>query len=192
MQPNYPLFYAFHFYLFGLVAIVSSLVFVTRKSPVSAALWLVVTMFSLAALYVMLDAHFVGAIQVLVYAGAIMVVFLFVVMLLNLGHAEEIADARGRAGTVIAGFLGLALLAMLASVWDAQHGGMARAFFVRPEFAAEQLATRNAVGAVAEPLFREQLLAFELTSVLLLVAICGAVVVGKRRDDRALEGTSHG
>jgi NADH-quinone oxidoreductase subunit J len=182
MQPSYPLFYAFHFYLFGLVAIVASLVFVTRKSPVSAALWLVITMFSLAALYVMLDAHFIGAIQVLVYAGAIMVVFLFVVMLLNLGHPEDIADARGRGGKLAAGFIGLALLAMLASVWDARLGGMARELFVRPEFAGEQLAARNAVGAIAEPLFREQLLAFELTSVLLLVAICGAVVIGKRRE----------
>ena len=74
----------------------SALLFVTRKSPVAAALWLVNTMFCLAALYVMLDAQFIGAIQVLVYAGAIMVVFLFVIMLLNLGHAAEI-DRRARA-----------------------------------------------------------------------------------------------
>src|SRR3954469_19415514 len=83
-----PLGYTFHFYLFGLFAIVSALLFVTRKSPVAAALWLVNTMFSLAALYVLLDAQFIGAIQVLVYAGAIMVVFLFVIMLLNLGHGD--------------------------------------------------------------------------------------------------------
>ena len=80
------LFYAFTFYLFGLVAIASAIAFVTRKSPVAAAMWLVNVMFSLAALYVMLDAQFIGAIQVLVYTGAIMVVFLFVIMLLNLGH----------------------------------------------------------------------------------------------------------
>ena len=82
---EYPLFYVFHFYLFGIIAIASALAFVTRKSPVAAALWLVNTMFSLAALYVLLDAHFIGAIQVLVYAGAIMVVFLFVIMLLTSG-----------------------------------------------------------------------------------------------------------
>src|SRR5881227_3778883 len=86
-----PLFYTFHFYLFGLISIGSALLFVTRKSPVAAALWLVNTMFCLAALYVLLDAQFIGAIQVLVYAGAIMVVFLFVIMLLNLGQSE-IAD----------------------------------------------------------------------------------------------------
>src|SRR5437667_9230862 len=62
------LFYTFHFYLFGLVAIVSALLFVTRKSPVAAALWLVNTMFCLAALYVLLDAQFIGAIQVISYA----------------------------------------------------------------------------------------------------------------------------
>src|SRR5918994_6855660 len=95
-MPNF--FYQVHFYLFGLIAVASAVAFVTRKSPVAAALWLVNTMFALAALYVMLDAHFVGVIQVLVYAGAIMVVFLFVVMLLNLGQAAELSDVRSRRG----------------------------------------------------------------------------------------------
>ena len=67
----------------------------TRKSPVAAALWLVNTMFCLAALYVLLDAQFIGAIQVLVYAGAIMVVFLFVIMLLNLGQRRRVATCAG-------------------------------------------------------------------------------------------------
>ena len=66
----------------------------TRKSPVAAALWLVNTMFCLAALYVLLDAQFIGVIQVLVYAGAIMVVFLFVIMLLNLGHVPGSGDIQ--------------------------------------------------------------------------------------------------
>src|SRR4051812_33584315 len=105
-----PLLYTFHFYLFGLIAIVSALLFVTRKSPVSAALWLVNTMFSLAALYVLLDAQFIGAIQVLVYAGAIMVVFLFVIMLLNLGKGEA-GDIRGLRWKLAGGAVGLALLA---------------------------------------------------------------------------------
>src|SRR5436190_1257810 len=110
-QGDFPLFYAFHFYLFGIVAIVSALLFVTRKSPVAAALWLVNTMFCLAALYILLDAQFIGAIQVLVYAGAIMVVFLFVIMLLNLGHPSELADARSLGWKLAAGFVGLALIA---------------------------------------------------------------------------------
>ena len=71
----------------------------TRKSPVAAALWLVNTMFCLAALYVMLDAQFIGAIQVLVYAGAIMVVFLFVIMLLNLGQGRHRLTRAASAGS---------------------------------------------------------------------------------------------
>ncbi len=176
------LVYQFHFYLFGLLAIVCSLLFVTRKSPVAAALWLVNTMFCLAALYVMLDAQFVGAIQVLVYAGAIMVVFLFVVMLLNLGDASHVGDARTGLWKGAAGLAGLALLSLLASRLDVEYP----ASLVIPEAVQQQdLANRNAVGVIAEPLFREQILAFELTSVLLLVAIIGAVVVGRRRDTRA-------
>src|SRR3712207_6664945 len=113
MEQGYPLFYTFHFYLFGILAVGSALLFVTRKSPVTAALWLVSTMFSLSAMYVMLDAHFIGAIQVLVYAGAIMVVFLFVIMLLNLGRPAEIADVRGRGWRLAAGAVGLAILAQI-------------------------------------------------------------------------------
>src|SRR5256714_3748817 len=110
MQPNLPLFYTLNFYVFGIVAIVAALLFVTRKSPVAAALWLVNTMFSLAALYVLLDAQFIGAIQVLVYAGAIMVVFLFVIMLLNLGRGD-VTDVRGLGWKLLAGAVSVALLA---------------------------------------------------------------------------------
>src|SRR5690242_21818750 len=110
------LVYTFHFYLFGLIAIASAVAFVTRKSPVAAALWLVVTMFCLAALYVMLDAQFIGAMQVLVYAGAIMVVFLFVIMLLNLGHPSELVDARGLWGKLLAAVVGIALVGEIAVV----------------------------------------------------------------------------
>src|SRR5439155_21742380 len=81
------------FYLFATVAVVSACLCILQRNPVSAALWLVSTMFSLAAIYVLLDAEFIAAIQVLVYAGAVMVLFLFVIMLLNLGHASS--DIRG-------------------------------------------------------------------------------------------------
>jgi NADH-quinone oxidoreductase subunit J len=171
-------FYRLHFYLFGLIAIASALAFVTRKSPVAAALWLVNTMFSLAALYVMMDAHFIGAIQVLVYAGAIMVVFLFVVMLLNLGHPDEVSDLRGRWGRLAAGLLGLAMLAQVMAMARTQ----VPASLLQNDFArADEVKDLNAVSAIAKPLFNEHLLAFELTSLVLLVAIVGAVVLGKRR-----------
>ena len=182
MQEHYPLFYTFHFYLFGVIAIASAITFVTRKSPVAAALWLVNTMFSLAALYVMLDGQFIGVMQVLVYAGAIMVVFLFVVMLLNLGHPSEIADARGKWPVFVAALIGIVLIAQLAAVSGTR---IAPEFSVPAGFASTEMQKYGAVGSVARPLFNEYLLAFELTSVLLLVAIAGAVVLGRRRDGDA-------
>ena len=174
-----PLFYTFHFYLFGIIAVVSAILFVTRKSPVAAALWLVNVMFSLAALYVMLDAQFIGAIQVLVYAGAIMVVFLFVIMLLNLGHPSEIADTRGLPWKMAAGLVGVALLAMIFSMTRAR---LPESLRLPAGYTAQQIATTGAITPIAGPLFNEYLLAFEITSVLLLAAIIGAVALARRRD----------
>ena len=77
------------FWAFAGLAVVSALSCITRRSPVASALWLVVTLFSLAALFVLLDAQFIAVLQVLVYAGAIMVLFLFVIMYLNLQHDIE-------------------------------------------------------------------------------------------------------
>ena len=182
MQDNYPLFYMFHFYFFGVVSIFSAIAFVTRKSPVTAALWLVNTMFSLAALYILLDAQFIGVMQVLVYAGAIMVVFLFVVMLLNLGHPSEIADTRGKLPVFVAVVIGIG---MLAEIMTIARTRIDTHFLVPKGYAVDQMAQLGAVGSVAKPLFNEYLLAFELTSVLLLVAIAGAVVLGRRKDGNA-------
>jgi NADH-quinone oxidoreductase subunit J len=161
------------FYFFGLLACASGLLFITRKSPVAAALWLVHTMFSLAALYVLLDAQFVGAIQVLVYAGAIMVVFLFVVMLLNLGHVDAVTDLRQNRTRLLAGVMALLLLAELAVL------AQARFDFGDPLPITDAERT-NVVTSVAQSLFTDQLVAFELTSVLLLVAIIGSVILAKR------------
>ncbi len=162
-------FYQFQFYLFSLLAIASALLFVTRKNPVPAALWLVNVMFALAGLYVMLDAPFVGVIQVLVYAGAIMVVFVFVVMLLNLGRAE-ISDIRSLGARLGAGVVGLALVANLLVV-QRQH---------LPRVSLDPPAD-NAVLPVAKSLFTDYLVAFELTSLVLLVAVVGAVLLAKKR-----------
>jgi len=172
-----PLLYSFHFYLFGLISVVAAIAFVTRRSPVAAAMWLVVTLFSLAALYVMLDAQFIGVMQVLVYAGAIMVVFVFVVMLLNLGQPSEITDMRGKWGRLFAGFLGIALLAEIMAL---TRSPMDLRLIV-PPIPVTVASTGGIIGGVAGPLFRDYLLAFELTSVLLLIAIAGAVVLGRKR-----------
>jgi len=177
-----PLLYTFHFYLFGIIAIVSALLFVTRKSPVAAALWLVNTMFCLAALYVMLDAQFIGAIQVLVYAGAIMVVFLFVIMLLNLGRGEGPSDARGLAWKLAAGAVGIAMLAQIFAFTKAKTP---EALTLPPGYVAQQVAAEGVITPIAGPLFKDYLLAFEVTSILLLAAIVGAVVLGKQRSASA-------
>ena len=177
-DPHYPLVYVFHFYLFGVIAIASALAFVTRKSPVAAALWLVNTMFSLSVLFVMLDAPFIGVMQVLVYAGAIMVVFLFVVMLLNLGHPSDVADVRGRWWKFGAAAFGLV---MLAEVWVISKTQLSGDLVVSAGANEATMAKLGAVGAIAQPLFKDYLLAFELTSVLLLIAIAGAVMLGGRK-----------
>ena len=180
MPPYTNLLYSFNFYLFGLIAIASAIAFVTRKSPVAAALWLVNVLFCLAALFIMLDAPFVGIIQILVYAGAIMVVFLFVIMLLNLGQASLVSDARGLLARLAAVGLGLALVAQLAAVRHSQPVG---AISFAPDSLAVIQRAQGAVPPVAVPMFNQYLLAFEVTSVLLLVAIVGAVVIGRRRGE---------
>ena len=180
------LWYTFHFYLFGLVAIGAALLFVTRKSPVAAALWLVNTMFCLAALFVMLDAQFIGAIQVLVYAGAIMVVFLFVIMLLNLGRGE-IFDMRGLGWKLAGGAVGIAIL---AETFTLSRARTPVSLTLPQGFAAQQIAQSGAVPPIAGPLFNEYLLAFEVTSILLLAAIVGAVVLGKQHGNDQSGGTA--
>jgi NADH-quinone oxidoreductase subunit J len=178
------------FYLFAAAAIVSAALCILQRNPVAAALWLVSTMFSLAAIYVLLNAQFVAAIQVLVYAGAIMVLFLFVIMLLNLGHAQS--DIRGpssvAATLVIVGLLAIELFALLQysprrlasefSQWPTFTDPAT--VFVAGELTQQESATRGVVGAVAAPLFQVYLIPFEITSILLLVAIVGAVVLAKR------------
>jgi NADH-quinone oxidoreductase subunit J len=176
---NLPLFYVFVFYLFAIIAVASALAFVTRKSPVAAALWLVNTMFNLAALYVMLDAPFLGVIQVLVYAGAIMVVFLFVIMLLNLGNVSAITDIRGLWWKLMAGLVGVILLAQVLTVSGTR---LPEALVLPENTVAAQVARTGVITPIAGPLFNQYLLAFEVTSVLLLAAVVGAVVLGKRKE----------
>src|SRR5437870_10149655 len=97
------------FYVFAALAVGSAALCILQRSPVSAALWLVSTMFSLAVIFVLLDAQFIAAIQVLVYAGAVMVLFLFVIMLLNLGREKgdiRPAPAWGLAAAIAAGIVG--------------------------------------------------------------------------------------
>jgi NADH-quinone oxidoreductase subunit J len=108
-----------------------------------------------------------------------MVVFLFVIMLLNLGHASELADARGLWWKLAAGLIGLALL---AQVFTLTRSNVTEALALPENALANEFARTGAIAPLAGPLFREYLLAFEVTSVLLLAAVVGAVVLGKRKE----------
>jgi NADH-quinone oxidoreductase subunit J len=168
---------SFIFYAAAAAAIASAVLCITRRSPVASALWLVGVLFSLSVLYVMLDAPFIAAVQILVYAGAIMVLFLFVIMLLNLGRPGP-SDVRGPRGKVIALVAGLILIGELLVV----RGVVLPHEIVLPEGTVAHITeTQGALGAVAQPLFRQYLIPFELTSVMLLAAVVGAVVLAKRK-----------
>ncbi len=172
-------------------AIAAALLCITRKNPISSAVWLVVTMASLAGLFLLLGSQFLAVIQILVYAGAIMVLFLFVIMLLNLGTApSDIArPAVWIPAVVLAVVLGVELLTLQVYTPERLAFELTRAAeltepsLVFPGGAAALAATEKSgvIGAIAEPLFTQWLIPFELTSVLLLAAIVGAVVIAKRK-----------
>jgi NADH-quinone oxidoreductase subunit J len=172
------------FWIFAVVAVIAAVAMILQRNPVAAALCLVQVMFSLAAIFVLLDAQFIAVIQVLVYAGAVMVLFLFVIMLLNLGRTAS--DLRGPAAitaTLVA--VGL-LVAELWLLWTYTPDRLATevrraAALTGAETIRAATADRGVVGAVAAPLFETYLIPFEITSVLLLAAIVGAVVLAKRR-----------
>jgi NADH-quinone oxidoreductase subunit J len=164
------------FWIFGVIAMAGGLLCITRKNPVASALWLVITLFALAAMYVLLDAQFIAALQVLVYAGAIMVLFLFVIMLLNLGHPGP-TDIKGPVGVGIAALLGGTLLLQLRVLGQAAPPDAIQL----PAGTMAALQQQGMVAAVAGPLFDAYLIPFEITSLLLLAAIVGAVVLAKRK-----------
>ncbi len=165
------------FIFFAILAASSALVMVTRKNPMSSALWLIGTFFSLAAIYTLLGAFFIGVIQILVYAGAIMVLFLFVIMLLNLGHDFE-PDIRGTAWKVVAGGSGLVMLALLARMLGGDNAPLGES--AGPTLLATQVAEHGAVGAIGVPMYLDFVVHLQVTGLLLLVAVVGAVVLAKR------------
>jgi len=165
------------FWITAVVAIASAFLCITRRSPVASALWLVSTMFALAVMFLLLDAHFIAAMQVLVYAGAIMVLFLFVIMLLNVGRASS-SDMVGWVGRLVMAAIAVVLAAEL---WVLSRAGPSADVRLGAESVSQLAAEQGAVGMIGESLFRVFLVPFEITSVLLLAAIVGAVVLAKRR-----------
>jgi len=164
-------------WIFAGVAVGSALLTITRKNPIASLLCLLVTFVSLAAIFVLLEAHFLAAMQVIVGAGAMLVLFLFVLMLLNLGNDYR-ADLRG-AGWIIAGCAAIGAIGSV--VWRAV-GGDARALTLEVEGAAMKATpTANAVAAIGQPLYQDFMVEIQLTAVLLLVAVIGAVLLAKKR-----------
>ena len=164
----------FFFFSISLVVLISAILVIVLRNPIHSALSLVLTFFSLAGLYVLLNAHFIAAIQVIVYAGAIMVLFLFVIMLLNLEKEKKVRERHPLQkifGAVIAFFILVAIGSVLATgVLYGKKG-------------IHTIDKVNVVGntkAIAGLLFTDWVLPFEIASILLLAAIIGAIVLTKK------------
>lgn len=161
---------AFIFYALSFITLGSAVCVVFLRRPIHNVLFMIMTMIALAAVFLKLDAEFLAMVQLIVYAGAIMVLFLFVIMLLQLDQLKEGAQTkaiRGWAGAVAAlGLLGLILVAI-------RFGGVAAIQTV-----ASAAASNTA--AIGEKLFTTYLLPFEVASVLLLAAILGAVIIVRK------------
>jgi NADH-quinone oxidoreductase subunit J len=160
------------FYLVALVTVVSGFLVIKCQNPVNSAISLVMTFFCLAVFYVMLHAPFMAAIQIMVYAGAIMVLILFVIMLLNLGAESQRRYAHSVVGGALAGIL------VLITTVTFLKGGEATG--LKGEITAEVVQNVGHTELIGQKLFTDFLLPFEITSILLLVAIIGAVVLAKK------------
>ena len=177
------------FYVFGTLALAAAILAVTRKNAVASAIWLVVMFFGLAANYVLLEAWFVAVVQILVYAGAIMVLFLFVIMLLDL--RTDVLEGRAgpkfpAVGVVVALLFlvgsGLTLHYAAADAGlDPKTGEAAAAAPLFPDTIATGPEIEGTAENIGTEIFGKWLLSFEVTSILLLGAILGAVILTKRR-----------
>jgi NADH-quinone oxidoreductase subunit J len=161
------------FYLFGAAAIISSVLVIAQRNPIYSVLLLIASFGALSALYVLLDAPFVAVTQIIVYAGAIMVLFLFVVMLLNAPHEDTELDTRvhplWRPGAMRFGAV-LAVALVVELVWALTMTGGSGSFPPGPLIS---------VATIGRRLFTDYAFPFEVTSVLILVAMVGAVVMAR-------------
>jgi NADH-quinone oxidoreductase subunit J len=166
------------FYLFSGVAVVASALVIGQRNPMYSIMLLILSFGALAALYIELDAPFVAMAQIIVYAGAIMVLFLFVVMLLNAPHEDTEYDERVhpllRPGPMRFG-AALAVGLLVELVWALTRGTDTGDF---PD------ASVSSVAAIGQSLFTDYAFAFEVTSILILVAMVGAVVLARREGPR--------
>ena len=169
------------------MVLVGALGVILRSNPVHAALSLILTLFGVAVLFVAQHAEFLAAVQVIVYAGAIVVLFLFVIMLLGVDRAENLRTEPLAAQRWIAGVVGLGMLALLVA---AVYSGSDEVV-VRGEGIASTVAGDNPnanVEQLATSIFSDYVVAFELTSILLVVAVVGTVLLARRRRGEAKVG----
>ena len=168
------------FIVFGVISIVAALGVITNRKPTYSALFLLLNFAALAAFYVMLEAQFLAAVQVIVYAGAIVVLFLFVVMLIGGGELRDVPRAGGKnAGRPTWPSIAALVLAALligALGYGIVTGGL---HTVQADVAAFG---QGSVQAIGQALYTDYLFPFELTSVLLLVGMIGAVVLARRAE----------
>jgi NADH-quinone oxidoreductase subunit J len=166
-----PVATTFFFYLLSGLAILSGVLVITCKNPVHSALALILTLLCLAGLYLMLYAPFVAGVQIILYVGGIMVLFLFVIMLVNLERAEKEKQFNQQwiPGILAAVVLGALFVAIYTK---------GSALFVRPELPFPEAQNTQQVGQM---LYSNYMFPFEIASLLLLVAIIGAVVMAKKR-----------
>lgn len=165
------------FYLFAGLAIACSLMVVFKKNPVSSAFSLVLVFFSFAGIYALLQAHLIAALQILVYTGAIMVLFIFVIMLLNADVPSFDLTKKTAGPRAFLGVLGTIFLAFFF-IWAFRNSDVD---FPRGPFSPEAVeAAGGNTRVLSELLFSEYILPFELTSILLLAAMIGTVVIAIR------------
>ena len=159
----------------AVAVLVGALGVIVSRNPVHSALMLVMTLFGVAVLFLAQEAHFLAAVQVIVYAGAIVVLFLFVIMLLGVDRIENLTEEPLRGQRPAAVVLGLVAMAQLVFLGGAQWASGATAV------AGPSDGTGSNVETLARSLFTRYLYAFELTSVLLVIAVVGAVLLSKRQ-----------
>lgn len=166
------------FYLVGSVAVIAAISVILQRNPVYSVISLIVTLVSLAIVFLLLNAQFLAAVQIIVYAGAIMVLFLFVVMLLNLGKEDAGEEGRDKlfiqkkSAVIIGGTLFVIMgLVIKSSFFGGKEGG----------YTPELVNTIGNTELVGKLLFTEYLLPFEVTSVLLFAAIIGTIILAKKK-----------
>jgi NADH-quinone oxidoreductase subunit J len=164
----------FFFYLLSGLALMGGILVITRRNPVHSALALILTLLALAGIYLMLYAPFVAGVQIILYAGGIMVLFLFVIMLVNVGRAEKERQFNKQWLVAIAATVGLGVVFVRVFTGSKTLSSLlSRPFAQLPETSNTQ--------QVGFSLYGQYMLAFEIASLLLLVAIVGAVVMAKKR-----------